>query len=445
MTKFIRNSHECTKSELDLFFVPPTNTSIESGGWSQHHPISVIDNHNGPIEFNIVSSENEYIHLCKTLLYLSVEFVKTKEIKNESTTNNDFGPVNNLASSLFSQIDVSLKNESIETSNKTYAYKAYISDLLNFGTEAKTTHMQTSLFYKDTAGFMDSLNFDEDKKENQGLLARTKLIKNGNGSIELLSRLYSDIFNSDRYLINGIDMNIKLIRNVPEFFLMKANDSLEINVKINNAILYVRKAKISPSILLAHSLALEKATAKYPIKRVIVNTYTISQNVQNFTTPNLSSSVLPLRVIVGMVDSKAFNGSYKHNPFNFQHFNLRQLQLTLDSKNIPYYKGLEFDFNSKKCLRGYFTLFEGIDGPVFLNGNDISREDYSEGYTLFVFDISPDLCSGDHFNLLKTGELVLDLSFHENLNKTITLVVFMEFDNMIEINATRKVFKDYQI
>ena len=102
---------------------------------------------------------------------------------------------------------------------------------------------------------------------------------------------------------------------------MKSDISYNVKAKINSAILYIRRAKISPQVLLAHSMALEKTTAKYPIKRTVVNSYTINQNMPNFTSPNLSSTVLPIRVIVGMVDSRAFNGSYTHNPFNFQHFN----------------------------------------------------------------------------------------------------------------------------
>lgn len=435
--KKIANSPHCIKSELDLFYVPPTNTSIESGGWGVYHPVSVIDDNDGPLEFNIPATENDYVHLSKTLLYLQVDFgVKVDKA---------FAPVNNFASSLFSQIDVSLKNESIETSNTTYAYKAYITDLLNFGEDAKKSVMQSAMYYKDTAGEMETQEIILTNAHNQGYVKRRQLVVDGKQSVELLTRLHSDIFSTDRYLINGVDLTIKLIRNPPEFYIMKVKDCPDIRAKIKSAMLYVRKVKISPQILLAHSMALEKATAKYPIKRVVVKTYTISQNMPDFTTPNLSSSVLPTRVIVGMVDSKAFNGSYLHNPFNFQHFNLKQIQLTLDSKNIPYYKPLDFDFGSNKYLRGYYTLFEGIDRPVFLHGNDISRYDYGNGYTLFAFDITPDLCSGDHFNLLKSGSLLLELSFAKNLSQPVHLVVYMEFDNLIEINASRKIIKDYQI
>lgn len=446
-SSFLSNSSPCTKSELDLFYIPPTNTSIESGGWSQHNPLTALDD-TGPIEFYIPASESEYIHLNQTLLYLSVEFNSSLISKSESSNETPiYGPINNLASSLFSQIDVSLKNESIETTNKTYAYKAYITDLLNYGSDSKLTHLQCGLFLKDTSGFMDSIKMDKSNPsaQNHGLLDRRKLIEDSNGTIELVTRLHSDIFNSDRYLINGVDMNIKLMRNSPEFYLMK-DENCNVNVKINKAILYIRKAKINSQVLLAHSLALEKATAKYPIKRVVVSSYTIPENVQDFTSPILTSSILPTRVICGMVDNRAFNGNYKLNPFNFTHFNLRQIILNLDSNSIPYKgKGYEFDFKNNKYVRGYFSLFESIDKPVLMNGNDIFRSEYPNGYCLFAFDISPDLCSSEHFNLLKTGKLVLDLSFAENLKKAVSLIVYCEYDNCIEINKTRKILMDYQV
>jgi hypothetical protein len=206
------------------------------------------------------------------------------------------------------------------------------------GEDAKNTFLPCGLYDKDTAGEMENCNISTIKKEgdtkisqteNLEFVQRRKIITQGKGSVDLFTKVYSDIFNTDRYLINNVDINIKFIRNSDQFCLM-ATENRNFNIKINNAILYVRKAKISPSILLAHNMALEKATAKYPINRVIVNTYTISNNVQNFTSPNLTNSILPNRVVVGMVENEAFNGSYRKNPYNFQHFNLRNIALTLD-------------------------------------------------------------------------------------------------------------------
>ena len=45
-------SCECSKSELDVLSVPPTNTSMHSFEWTTHYPIAPIDN-SAPIEFVI--------------------------------------------------------------------------------------------------------------------------------------------------------------------------------------------------------------------------------------------------------------------------------------------------------------------------------------------------------------------------------------------------------
>ena len=55
-------SQECTKSELDLFTIPATQTSITKGQWIEYHPLSNITD-TGPIEFNVSGTGEEYMDL----------------------------------------------------------------------------------------------------------------------------------------------------------------------------------------------------------------------------------------------------------------------------------------------------------------------------------------------------------------------------------------------
>ena len=72
------NSAECTKEDLDLFTVCPTQTSIDSGLYTEYNPISsIVDS--VPIEFNIKSSGVEYLDLAN-----SIFFVKAKSTKEAS-------------------------------------------------------------------------------------------------------------------------------------------------------------------------------------------------------------------------------------------------------------------------------------------------------------------------------------------------------------------------
>jgi len=101
-------SNECSKSELDLFSIPPTQTSIRKGQWIEYHPLSNITD-TGPIEFNVSGSGEEYLDFARTQLYLKAKITKANGANLDPNT--EVGPVNLFFHSLFSQVDVSLTDE----------------------------------------------------------------------------------------------------------------------------------------------------------------------------------------------------------------------------------------------------------------------------------------------------------------------------------------------
>ena len=177
---------------------------------------------------------------------------------------------------------------------------------------------------------------------NEGYLARR--IKNSK-PFELYGRLHTDICFQNRYIINNVDMVIRLIRN-PHSFCLMGDGKHNYEIFIEEATLYMRQVKISPAFMLQHAMALEKATIKYPLTRV-------------------------------------------HNT------------------TMLYYA--------------------------------------STNNALFSFDLSPDKCFGDHFNVIKKGNLRIKLSFREAVSTVLTLFVYMEYDNMMEITKNRNVIFDYTV
>ena len=67
-------------------------------------------------------------------------------------------------------------------------------------------------------------------------------------------------------------------------------------------------------------------------------------------------------------------------------------------------------------------------------GNDISREDFAKGYALYALDLS----SGGHFNLVKHGNLRLVMHFASPLRETANVIIYAEFNNMLEIDQGSK-------
>ena len=426
------NSHRgvTTKSELDIFATPPTQTSIESGSTLCFRPISTLAD-TAPIEFLVTGSGDEYIDLAHTTLHIIAKVVPDTAVAAGATPP-DIAPVNNWIHSLFSQVDVSLNQKCISPPSNNYAYRAYIENLLNYGDLAKSSHLTAGLWIGDEAG-----KFDD--RINKGHIKRKELAA-GQAEIELYSNLHCDIFNINKFMLNGVDLGIKLIKNKNDFHLQ---GQVPCHVEIIEANLFVRKVKINPSILLAHARALSVTPAKYPINRVEIKTLTIGTGIQSKSIDNIFLGQIPKRCIVGMVDSQAFNGTLSKNPFNFRHFNYNYLALYVDSTQIPA-KPLTPDFAKNKYIRSFYSLFEGSGIHFSDTGNGISYADYPNGNCLAVFDLTADLsCNESHWNIIKSGTLRAEIRFASALTSTITFIIFAEFDNVIEVDRNRNINIDY--
>ncbi|KAK3911227.1 hypothetical protein KUF71_013741 [Frankliniella fusca] len=435
---FLHNaSAEALRTELDLWAIPPTQTVLEGGQWTPYKPITSIDQSN-TVEFCVPGTGHEYIDPAHTLLQIRGKIVDPQDLDFVSDDKNEATPINYLLHSLWSQVDVSLNQKVISQSAMTYPYRSYIESLLAYDAPAKNSHMSMRMWYKDTAGYMDEFK----PQNNQGLKTRHELTKNSK-IFEVMGPIHSDFFNQDRFLLNNVELRIKLTRQRDPFVLMSTFQNEKL--MILDATLLVRKVRISPTVLLGHAAALEKAPAKYPLTRVDLKTITIPAGLQDKTISNLHLGQIPKRIIIGFVTNQAFNGHYQNNPFNFQHFNLNYLSLYVDSQQIPA-QPLTPDFEHNLHIDAYNTLYSGTGIHWKDEGNDITYAEYPQGYTLYAFDISQDLSANEnHWNLQRQGIVRLEVKFAKPLPTAVNCIVFSEFNNLIEIDKNRNVIVDYGV
>ena len=297
-----RQSCEGVKSELYLFAVPPTQTSIDDGSWVEHQPLTYLDS-GGPTEFMLPGTGDAYLDLANTYL-----LIRAKVVRGDGTDLADdtqVAPVNNWLHSLFSRVDVYINDTLVIPSSNTYPFRAYVETLLSYGAEAKNTQLTSQLWYKDTAGHMDATLED---RGNAGLAERRKCIAESR-VVEMMGRLHVDLFLQDRFLLNGVRVKIRLVRSKATFSLMADGVIPDFKVHIVDAILFARKAVLSPTVQMAHINALENGTAKYPLRHVDCKVYTIPQCAMSHTYENLLGT-LPKRLISWCVDNNAYNGDY---------------------------------------------------------------------------------------------------------------------------------------
>ena len=78
-------------------------------------------------------------------------------------------------------------------------------------------------------------------------------------------------------------------------------------------------------------------------------------------------------------------------------------------------------------------------------GSAIDIDDFGNGYAIFAYEFTADLCNDCHFNLITTGSLRMQSNFADPLSKNIIVIVHLEYQNLIEINKNRQLIFDNNI
>ena len=73
--KLHASSKECSVSALDLFYVPPTQTSVEKETSVDVYSIESVSD-NEPIESELEGKQQEFLNLAHMLLYVTIQLVK---------------------------------------------------------------------------------------------------------------------------------------------------------------------------------------------------------------------------------------------------------------------------------------------------------------------------------------------------------------------------------
>ena len=98
------SSLPASKSELQIFSVPPTQTAIESCYEVEYRPAASLESSNS-YEIHIPASE-DFTDLAATMLHLTIN-IKTKDNK-VITPADKLKVVENFGNALFEQVDLSL-------------------------------------------------------------------------------------------------------------------------------------------------------------------------------------------------------------------------------------------------------------------------------------------------------------------------------------------------
>lgn len=419
------------KSEFMAHAVPPTQSSIESTRVVEYSPVSALNDKPGSlIEFSVPPSAEEFIDLDETYIQVKMSY-SAKTTSGTTVTDTpqaNISPTNNLLHCLFSKVELTVGHHCVNPNSIYYPYRAYIETLLGYSREAKETFLSAAGWMSQSDEDLTKVNAERGKKWG---------IKK---EFTLYGKLFLDLSGQDKLLLNATPLRLTLQVNKPEFaFLCDVADT-KVTFSLKDVKLHVLKKKATAAQMDITKRMLEKASAKYSVRRIEVRNHLVTTGTSSVSLDNVFSGTLPSRMIIGLVQNDALTGTLAKNPFNFEHFDLNHASVIVNGDEVPRVP-YRPDFAADIYQREFFELFHGISKLHPHPKCYLTEAMYKSGHTLLCFNLTADGSdiSHGHFNPLRRGTARVDLKFAKPLPSVTSVIVFAEFDGIITIDKDRNV------
>ncbi|XP_032223070.1 uncharacterized protein LOC116604601 [Nematostella vectensis] len=413
---------------MEIFESPYTDLSLEKGEYVSYSPSDKGRRH---IEWRI-DPLNQYFDPQRTHIRMVVKVTKANG-NDLDADDTGIGFVNNIGPSLIKNASLELNGILVTLQTDSYPYKSVIKNLLSHGQESQDSYLQCGGWHKDTAGHMEVHESEGDGATNKGFVERFGYSARSR-EFGLIIPLDLDTLQTDRYIVNHVGIKLRLELNRDEFVLMGGGTY----TIAANPLLRLYQVTPLSSIGTDHNKAMKLATlAKYPVSTVVVKTRAVPQGVRLFTFDNLFNGMVPKRLVVGMVRHAAFTGDYTLNPFHFQFLGVEKVALRVDSNETPW---KDIRHVGPEAIDEYHMLHVGVNGTALRKGLNISRHEFFNGYTLLVYDLTkPGNAGSGYIHPQYKGNTSLELTFTADTTQILTVVLYAEFDNNMEMDYMRRV------
>lgn len=449
----MKNAGNASFGELSRkynLFAPKHDISrvAKNSHYEIYHPINAIDaQNNAPIHF-LVRGTQDFINFDGTFLKIEGKF--TGQIPAVTGANAaaaipatdadaKYGPVNLLAHTMFKSIDISLNGTSISLADQNYMYRAYLQTLFNNTKSGLDKTHALAGWSKDLPEHMDSF----EPANNTSLKARRGR-SNAKGEVTYILKLASAIFEIEELFPSKVDINVTLHKNPNSSFYMMFDNAINgtnFNFEITKVEMWVHKITVDSDFGLGVEQVMnENHSIEYILSDPRVDVHQIPSGVPSFHKDHITYGHLPRRLLIGFLETEAFNGASKKNPFNFKHFDVKKISLFKDGMEFPR-PPIICDMTDKKYTEAYYHLLSTFHANETPFAMDISETDLENGFFFAAWEFSPDQMGGDlPAMLINEGTNIhLTVEFGTNLPSPVSMIVYYELDMRVSINQYRQV------
>ena len=333
-------------------------------------------------------------------------------------------PVTGFGSALFESVQAGLGSVVIGNGqNDTCAhYKANLDTLLSYSTSASKSHLSSQLFYKDTPGRQNVMQLG-----NVANMPFRVLHRRSQRSVpfDFCAPLTNDFLKTPMHIPPSAgSLSIKCTKARDELLINSRTVGRRYRIYMEDLTLSYVKTRLSPREPLP-------SVERYPVNTTEIKKFPLAAGLLNTELVLQQHGKLPSKIILACVSTRAFEGAYNENPFNYQHFNINFLQLRVNGAAVPS-DGFRPDFTSDPPLvmREYQQLFANTGALRVDRGNLITYDNFLSGCTIFAFDFTPDLCNGAHLHLFDSGQVTAEIGWAVPLPMPITVLAYCISDGV---------------
>ena len=411
--------------------VSDTLDSIQNVQWVEYRSTNQL---NGNVIDILIPGSGDFIDLRRS--FLSVKFKVTKADGTALIATDHISTVNNMLSSLWSQVEVYLNGTLVSPNVNLFPYTSMFTTYLEKSLRQKASLMRSSGFYHDTARYANTEN--PDTSFNQGLKLRFGLITESK-QCNLYGPLPVDILETKKWLVGGVDVQIRLSRSSPEFFFMKPTTVTTVpKIELLDVFYHVCRITPKPEVLLAQNIAISQNMFRYEYQRRRNHVIPVKSGATFLQEDQMFNNVIPAKVVVAHVNQTGFTGDYTENPFYIQFAGVSSIALYINDMSLPA-QPMKLDITNSDFLQAYMNVYTGYgqDTEDFTNG--LTPEEFFHAYAFYVFDLKGGVGTG-LLDVKQKANVRLEVNYKTALTADMAVVVHGIFPDTFSIDSSRNVY-----
>lgn len=339
-------------------------------------------------------------------------------------------PIANTACSIFEDLNVTVNGVLAENTQRDFAIKAYLQNLLFTTPSDRDTVMQSALLALDkgsTHKFIHTLS--ETIRMNPDSFPR-RVTSDGSKDHACYGRLQSDVLSCDEPLPDTVTIGIKLFPAKSEACLLANTEEpilkvedVEYRVNIKDCTMYV--PRVTPK-------------NNQPIERVFTYTnwkvaaYTHQSGQSNFKKDIAVGEMLPQKALVVFMPENNYNGSWNTNKLQFDPANASKVLMKCNQRHLPFMNGYQSDFVADI----YHTAYVGLTTELGAYGHPIKYKDFDDGFCIFGFDLTPNKVGNIVSEDKTRGALELDVEFTPPPAENMMVILVLIYDEQFKISKS---------